>query len=181
MGPFAFRLFGRSRAEQDADRLFAVVTAVARRPSFYGEGRVPDSFDGRFEVLVAVAALALMRLKAEPKGARLAQEFTDRLFLGLDDSLREVGVGDLSVPKQMKALARRVYGRVQAFGEALASDAPADALSQALARNVWAEAAPPFAVTLAAWMGAAHAAFAEAPIERLFEGAAWPEVRGGAD
>ncbi|NDC59673.1 MAG: ubiquinol-cytochrome C chaperone, partial [Alphaproteobacteria bacterium] len=63
MGPFAFRLFGRSRAEQDADRLFAVVTAVARRPSFYGEGRVPDSFDGRFEVLVAVAALALMRLK----------------------------------------------------------------------------------------------------------------------
>ena len=173
MGPFAFRLFGPSRSERDAESLYMAVLAVARRPGFYGPDRTPDTFDGRFELITAVAALAMMRLKAAPETGRLAQDFADRLFLGLDDALREAGVGDLSVPKKMKALARRVYGRVQAYADALADPDPA-ALADALARNVWSTDAPPFAPALATWMRMTAAAFAEAASAVLLDPESWP-------
>lgn len=172
MGPFAFRLFGPSRSERDADRLYATILEIARRPGFYGAGRAPDTFDGRFELVVAVAAVAMMRLKAEPRAERLAQDFADRFFLGLDDSLRELGVGDLSVPKQMKALAKRVYGRWQAYSDALA--AGDEAVRAALARNVWPNPEAPFAGPLAGWLAQAWDRAAAEPIDRLADAAIWP-------
>jgi cytochrome b pre-mRNA-processing protein 3 len=174
MGPFAFRLFGPSRSERDADRLYATILEIARRPGFYGAGRAPDTFDGRFELVVAVAAVAMMRLKAEPRAERLAQDFADRFFLGLDDSLREVGVGDLSVPKQMKALAKRVYGRWQAYSDVLAPGADDAAISAALARNVWPQPDEPFAGPLGQWLALAWDIVAAEPIERLADAALWP-------
>lgn len=174
MGPFAFRLFGPSRSERDAEHLYMAVLAVTRRPGFYGPDRTPDTFDGRFELITAVAALAMIRLKAAPETGRLGQDFADRLFLGLDDALREAGVGDLSVPKKMKALARRVYGRVQAYADALVDADPA-ALAAALARNVWNAEAPPFAPALADWMRATSAAFAQAPPSALLDADSWPQ------
>lgn len=173
MGPFAFRLFGPSRSERDAEQLYLTVLAVVRRSGFYGPDRTPDTFDGRFELITAVAGLAMMRLKAAPETGRLGQDFADRLFLGLDDALREAGVGDLSVPKKMKALARRVYGRVQAYADALADPDPA-ALAAALARNVWNTDAPPYAPALAGWMRATAAAFATAAPTALLDADSWP-------
>jgi len=175
MGPLAFTLFGGGRLRRAADAIHAGVVAAARRPALYGPARAPDTFDGRFEIISACATIAFIRLKDEPGAGRLAQAFADRLFLGLDESLREAGVGDLSVAKHMKALARRVYGRVQAY-EAAIRVHDSTALRDALARNVWAGPAPAFAATLAAWLATAHAAFAGRTPADLGAPDAWPAV-----
>jgi cytochrome b pre-mRNA-processing protein 3 len=106
---------------------------AAREPSQFGVGGFPDTLEGRFEALVTVAALALVRLRAAPEAAPLAQEFVDRLFREVDAGLREAGVGDLTVPKRMHRLAGDFYGRLDAYASALASGR---GLDEALARNV---------------------------------------------
>ncbi len=125
--------FGRNQSAEDAQKLLEAVIAASRRPEFYGPGKVPDSLEGRFELLTLNAALALVRLKAAPEAAAMAQAFTDRLFRHIDSGLREAGVGDLTVPKRMRRLAGDFYGRVEAYAQGL--DQP-DALAAAIARNV---------------------------------------------
>jgi cytochrome b pre-mRNA-processing protein 3 len=160
MGLWPFR---RSRAQQDAERLLSAVIQVSRQPNFYGPDRVPDTLEGRFELMTLHAALALERLKAEPTLAPLAQQFTDRLFRHFDAGLREAGVGDLAVPKRIRKMAGAFYGRVKAYGEALAMGEAA--LADALARNVGVNDA--FATVLAAYARASAAQQADAPHERL--------------
>ena len=99
----AFWPFRPSRADLDADRLLDAVTQAARRPVFFGEGRAPDTLEGRLEVMTLHAVLALIRLHAEPVAAPLAQAFADKLFRQFDAGLREAAVGDLTVPKRMRS------------------------------------------------------------------------------
>jgi cytochrome b pre-mRNA-processing protein 3 len=166
--------FGAARAPRPAERLLGAVAQAARAPALYGEGRVPDTLDGRLEAMFLHAALALMRLRAAPEAGGLAQAFADLLFRHLDEGLRETGVGDLSVPKTMKRIAGRFYGRLQAYDGALAEAGEA-ALVDALARNVF-NAAPqdaPFAATLAAYVRRQQTALAAAPAEGLLDAATW--------
>lgn len=162
--------FQRSRAETDAEALLARVTAASRRPSFYGAGRVPDTLEGRFELLAAHGALALIRLRNEPAAAPLAQAFTDRFFKLLDAGLREAGVGDTAVPKRMRRMAESFYGRLAAYAEALEHG---PALEAALARNVWRNEAHPFAAELAAHISRTATAQAAAPVEALLGADVW--------
>lgn len=173
MGPFSFRLFGPSRSERDAEALYGAVLAAARQPALFGSGRAPDTFDGRFEMVVALAAFAFMRLKAAPEASRLAQDFADRLFQGLDESLREAGVGDLSVARHMKGLARRVYGRVQVYGDAIEAG-DATTLADALTRNIWNGTLTPFAADMAQWMIGCWREIAAAPLADLLAVQRWP-------
>lgn len=166
----AFRLFGKSAANEAARRILSAVTQAARAHDLYGEGRAPDTLDGRFEVLTAFAAVALLRLKAPPAAERVAQEFTDILFRYLDAGLREAGVGDLSVAKRMKALAGRFYGRLAAYEAGLAGQG---GLAEALARNVWNADAAPFAAALAGQLAELHRRFGAAPPQALEDAAAW--------
>ena len=166
----AFRLFGKSAAIEAADRILLAVSQAARDPDLYGEDRAPDTLTGRFELMTAFAAIALLRLKTAPDADRVSQVFTDRLFRHFDAGLRESGVGDLSVAKRMKALAGAFYGRIGAYGAAL-GDAPA--LAAALSRNVWNADAAPFAPTLAARLGGVHARFAATPPQALEDPSAW--------
>jgi cytochrome b pre-mRNA-processing protein 3 len=160
----ALGLFGKSAANEAAGRILAALTQAARNPDLYGEGRAPDTLDGRFEVLTAFAAVALLRLKAAPEASRVAQVFTDVLFRHFDAGLREAGVGDLSVAKRMKALAGRFYGRLAAYD---AGFGDLSALAAALSRNVWNADAAPFAPALAGRLSGLRDRFAAGPPQAL--------------
>lgn len=163
--------FRRNQANSEAAQLLEAVVAASRKPAFFGPGGVPDTLEGRFELLTLHAALALVRLKASPETAPLAQAFTDRLFRHIDSGLREAGVGDLTVPKRMRRLAGDFYGRLEAYAGALAAP---DALSAAVARNILGDQGDAaFANKLAAYAADLAARQAGAPAAALLEAGAW--------
>lgn len=123
------------------DALYRQLTDTARDPVYYAQMRVPDTVMGRFEMLSVVMTLFFRSAKAAgPSVEPLAQDVVDTFFLDIDHSIRELGVGDVGVPKRMKKLARMFYGRVQAYDEAL-DHKDVQALAAALHRNIYPEAA----------------------------------------
>ncbi len=137
----------RRNRSQIVDSLYGEIVAAARRPRLYADWQVPDTPLGRFEMVSLHLFLFLHRLRGENAGAlrEISQEVTDLFFREVDHSLRELGIGDLGVPKRMKKLARMFYGRLNAYGQALDSvdrNALADALRRNIApeRTVWNEA-----------------------------------------
>jgi cytochrome b pre-mRNA-processing protein 3 len=142
------RLFGRAPAfsRDVTDALYEQIVAAARQPVLYSDWNVPDTPLGRFEMLSLHMLLVQHRLRPEQEAfGEIAQVLIDQFFTDLDHSLRELGIGDLGVPKRIKKLAKMFYGRTASYAEALDRDDRA-ALSAALARNVrpgvedWAEA-----------------------------------------
>jgi cytochrome b pre-mRNA-processing protein 3 len=130
-------LFKKPRSEASVERVYAAIVAASRAPSLYADMGVPDTVMGRFESLALTLSLTLRRLKQLPPPADgLSQELVDRFFAGLDSAMREIGIGDVSVPKKVKKLGQAFYGRLGAYDNALADDAAADDLEKALARNV---------------------------------------------
>ena len=126
--------FRRRRDEVDAAPLYAAIVAQARQPGFYLEAGVPDSLDGRFELIALHLYLVLGRLKLGGEGAAaLAQATVDAFTADMDASLREMGAGDLGVGKRVQRMAAGFYGRVAAYDAAI--DAPA--LVDALRRNLY--------------------------------------------
>ncbi len=116
-----------------------MIVAQARLPCFYRDYGVPDTVNGRFDLIVLHLALVLARLSHENEGFRASgQELFDRFCLDMDHSLREMGIGDLKVPKEMDYIGKAFYGRSQAYTAALKAldDEP---LIQALSRNVFGE------------------------------------------
>ncbi len=143
---FLKRLLGLepSPAQAQAAELLDWVVRISRAPGFFGAGRAADTFEGRLEVVMAHGAVLVLRLRRDAADASLAQTFVDQYFRYLDASLREAGVGDLTVPKRMKKIAGSFYGRLQAYQEGL-SDADATELAAALTRNVLGAAGASFA------------------------------------
>ncbi len=137
------RLFGRERSANRAitEALYASIVAAARQPLFYSDWNVPDTPLGRFEMLSLHMFLFQHRLRGETGASReLAQILIDEFFTDVDHSLRELGIGDLGMPKRMKKLARMFYGRTVAYADALERGDRA-ALAAALARNIRPDAA----------------------------------------
>ena len=167
--------FGRSQAVADSEALLSTIVAISRRPTFFGESRVSDTLEGRFEVLTLHAALALIRLRMDPAAAKVAQAFTDRLFRHLDAGLREAGVGDLTVPKRMRGMAGSFYGRLEAYAHAI-GNADGAALAAAVARNVLGSDGHPFAPSLALYITEASRQQGAAPFAALSEPAGWPAL-----
>jgi len=142
----------------------------ARLPLFYAEWGVPDTLDGRFELLALHAFLVLNRLKREHDAtAAFAQALFDTMFADLDRALREMGVGDLGVGRRVKEMAAGLYGRIAAYERGLA-DAPA--LPAALGRNLYGTTAASEAQLLRAadYVRRQAAALAAQPVARLLEG-----------
>ena len=127
----------RKRREREiAQRLYNQVVAWARSPFLYSAGGVPDTVDGRFEMVVLHTYFVVGRLMAgdeDPK--RIAQLLFDTMITDMDRSLREMGVGDLSVGRKVKAMAEAYYGRSKAYDAALVSGD--EDLAEALRRNVF--------------------------------------------
>jgi cytochrome b pre-mRNA-processing protein 3 len=132
-----------------------MIVAQARLPAFYRDFGVPDTVDGRFELIVLHLALLMRRLAGEGEAERaLGQEVFDLFCRDMDRNLREIGISDLKVPQEMRRIGAAFYGRAQAYQAALAagSEAPIETLIEALARNVYARPEAAGAVPLAAYM-----------------------------
>jgi len=135
----AWNPFRRDPLAGAAADLYAAIAAQARKPDFYSAGGVPDSLDGRFEMVALHSYLVLHRLRrAGGEGARLSQALVDALFADMDASLREMGAGDLGIGKRVKRMATGFYGRIAAYDKALA----ARDLREALQRNVFGTVKP---------------------------------------
>lgn len=133
-----------------SDALYATIVAAARQPKFYSEWNVPDTLDGRFDMMVLHVFLVMDRLREVGADANgLKQALTDRFFAEMDSALREVGVGDLVVGKKVRKMAEAYFGRATAYTTAMASG-ELD-MRDALARNVFAEADASHAMDLAKW------------------------------
>ena len=133
-----FGFFRRPHEDERTRAIYAAIVAQARRPAFYSGFAVPDTLEGRYEMLMLHAFLYLHRLKTEPEPVRKqGQEVFDLMFLDMDRSLREMGVGDLSVPKKIKKMAGAFYGRTAVYDAALAGDG--EGLAPALGRNIFGD------------------------------------------
>lgn len=133
-----FGFFRRSRDKDVARRLYAAILARAREPVFYEDFQVPDSVDGRFDMVALHVFLMLRRLKRDlPATARLSQALFDLMFVDMDENLREMGVGDLAVGRRVKDMAKAFLGRMAAYEAALAEGDGDAALVEALRRNVF--------------------------------------------
>jgi cytochrome b pre-mRNA-processing protein 3 len=131
-------LFRRSARSDTISSLYGTIVAQARLPSFYRDYAVADTINGRFDLLVLHLGLVLGRL--EEAGLKdLGQGLFDRFCQDMDHNLREMGVGDLSVPKEMQRMGEAFYGRTQAYREALAAE-DRETLAKAVARNIYDDA-----------------------------------------
>jgi cytochrome b pre-mRNA-processing protein 3 len=135
-------LFGRKRYERAGFELYTAAVQAARDPYIFDTLRVPDTLDGRFDVIGLYVFLVVHRLHGESKvGKELAQAVFDAMFSDMDINLREIGVGDMTVGKRVRAMWEAFNGRSAAYAAALdAGDAAA--LTEAVARNVWRGKAP---------------------------------------
>ncbi|HEY3908757.1 MAG TPA: ubiquinol-cytochrome C chaperone family protein [Stellaceae bacterium] len=115
---------------------YARIVEQARQPVFFTVYGVPDTLDGRFELICLHAFCYLHRIKAErPRSTALSQALFDTMFADLDRSMRELGVGDLSVGKHVKRMARGFYGRIRAYQDGI--EGSDETLGAALTRNLY--------------------------------------------
>ncbi len=136
-----FGLFRRRPHERAAYSLYTDAVRAARRPWFYSTLGVPDTLDGRFDLVGLHVFLLVDRLHREgAAGKALAQAVFDAMFADMDFNLREMGVGDMTVGKKVKQMMTAFHGRSTVYAAALEADDAAQGqagLEAALARNVW--------------------------------------------
>ena len=156
-----FNHFWRPRAPSRGtiEAIYGTIVTQAREPLFYRDLGVPDTVNGRFDLLVLHLWMVLRRLRPTPDGKDLSQALFDRFCDDMDANLREMGVGDLTVPKRMQAFGEAFYGRVAAYDVAFA--AGEEPLAQALAKNILNGEQLEKARRLALYAGAAVVALAE--------------------
>jgi cytochrome b pre-mRNA-processing protein 3 len=125
-----------------AQAVYDRAVAQARRPEFYAAMGVPDTVEGRFDLLSLHVALICRRLaRTGREGQDLAQALFDTMFADMEHNLREIGVSDTSLGRSVKTMAKGFLGRAEAYGRALSGDEP---LETVLQRNLYAggEVAP---------------------------------------
>ena len=164
-------MFSRKRHERAGFALYTAAVQAARDPFYYTELDVPDTMDGRFDMIGLYTFLLIDRLHREQEtGKALAQAVFDAMFLDMDHTLRELGVGDITVGRKNKAMWEALNGRRQAYEDAVAAG-DAAALTEAVGRNVWRGAAPPGAAQrLAVLMLEQHRHLREQRLEALLAG-----------
>jgi len=161
------RLFGKTD-RGTAPQLYAGVVVRGRAPHWYTEGAVPDTVDGRFDMIAAVLAMVLLRLEREPEAAALSAHLTERFVDDMDGQLRQMGIGDIVVGKHIGKMMSMLGGRLGAYRDGLA----AGDLRPALVRNLYRGTAPDAAALdhVAASLTAFHTALGAVPLDRLTAG-----------
>jgi cytochrome b pre-mRNA-processing protein 3 len=130
-------LFSSGKRDDTARQVYELIVAKARQPALYEDLGIADTFEGRFDMLALLAILVMRRLGEGPQEAReLGQALFDAMFRDMDLSLREMGVGDLSVGKRVRKLAGIFSGRAGAYRDAIASGEQGE-LYRALKRNIF--------------------------------------------
>ena len=182
-----FRPDPAERARREiAERVYRDLVKQARTPLFYRDLGVPDTPEGRFEMVGLHVALVVRRLRftGEP-GRALAQELFDLLFADVDEGLRHIGIGELSVGKHVKRLAGYFYARLRALDDALDA-APGAPLAPTLRTNVYHGALTPPSesqlAALASYLVAARAALrAHTTVGMLAGDIAWVPAEAARD
>ncbi len=166
-----FGLLPSRRHERAGFALYTASVAAARDPVYFARLGVPDTLDGRFDLVGLFAALLIRRLRHLPApGPAVAQAVFDAMFADMDFNLREIGVGEMSVGKKIRAMWEAFHGRAKAY-EAPLDAGDVAALAAALARNVWRGEPPAGAAAqLAAAALAQDAVLATQPIGALAKG-----------
>lgn len=166
------RLFSRNPYESTARALYQEAVRQARREPFYRGLGVPDTLDGRFEMICLHVYLLLLRLRGTSEESdRLTQALFDALFADMDQSLREMGAGDLGVGPRVKKMGQGFYGRIAAYDAALTGEG--ESLSEALRRNVYGtlpEVAEELPETLGAYLRSEQRDLAAQPEADLLQG-----------
>ena len=136
------RLTGGPKRGRD---LFGFTVEEARQMHWFVEGEVPDTVNGRFAVLATIIALVTVRLERDGEdGRQESAALTERLVETLDAEIREMGLGDPTLGKQVRKLIGAVAGRVERWRLLAASDEP---WTEEVKRSVYGdEAAAPGAV-----------------------------------
>ena len=168
---FLNRLFGRK--DRDAlTPLYNAVVAEARRPDWYLVGEVPDTLDGRFDMVAAVLSLVLLRLEAEGESGRAPSAYLAEIFVeDMDGQLRERGIGDIVVGKHIGRMMGALGGRLGALREAFAGGD----LDSVIDRNIYRGVVPSEAAHRATRDGLVglRARLAATPAAELI-GGGWP-------
>jgi cytochrome b pre-mRNA-processing protein 3 len=171
------KLFRPRAARATGAALYEAVTRQARQPLFYADFGAPDTLEGRFELYTLHVILLVCRLKGEgPQANEVSQALFDAYLRALDDTLREMGVGDLSVGKKMRKLGEAFYGRAKAYDAALASESPE--LEALIGRTLFADAPTGAADAMTGYVRRAFAGLASQPLSDLIAGQViWAEIR----
>ncbi|ARS28545.1 ubiquinol-cytochrome C chaperone family protein [Sphingomonas sp. KC8] len=162
------RLFPERDQRAPYRPLYDAIVAEARTPAWYLDGGVPDTVDGRFDMVALVLALVLIRLEAEGDSGRLPSTLLTELFVDdMDGQLRQIGVGDVVVGKHVGRMMSALGGRITAYRAALLGDAP---LGDALARNLWRGDAPATVDFAEDRVRRLHAALGAAAADAIYAG-----------
>ena len=161
------RLFGAPE-RGSAQRLYAAVVAKGRAPHWYAEGQVPDTIDGRFDMIAAVLCVVLLRLEEDPTGIAPSTALAECFIDDMDGQLREIGIGDIVVGKHMGRMMGMLGGRLGAYRAGLAEGN----LAPALVRNLYRGHAPEDSAVahVEAGLRAFREALSAMPIESVIAG-----------
>ncbi|MAC88134.1 MULTISPECIES: ubiquinol-cytochrome C chaperone family protein [Maricaulis] len=132
-------LFGKKPEKARAEALYRHVVTAARSPDLYARLGVPDTVEGRFEMIILHCALVVLQLQAlgdDDDARKLSQALFDTMFDDFDAGMREMGVGDSGVGKKIRFMAEGFYGRAEALRQAAGEEDPGQ-LQAVLARNVY--------------------------------------------
>ena len=170
------QLFGAKPKRDLGEHLYAQAVEQARSPAFYTALGVSDRIDARFELYVVHALLIIMRLRDESEeGAEIAQRLFDVFVSALDNTLRELGVGDTSMAKKMRKLGESMYGRMTAYEPTIRAGDHVG-LSEALVRNVYEGGASDGGRALATYILETRAALQLQPYADLIRTVRWIEI-----
>ncbi|MBT3307351.1 MAG: hypothetical protein HN377_12845, partial [Alphaproteobacteria bacterium] len=165
-----FGLFGKNNFEALTQGIYTSIVEQSRQPAFYQSFGVPDTPEGRFDMIVVHTFLVLRLLKNETgEGTDLAQAIFDLMFADMDQNLRELGTGDTGIGKKIKAMAEAFYGRVEAYEAGLTGQA---SLEDALDRNLYRKTAtdPAHIASFAHYVRREARQLEDKPLEALLAG-----------
>ena len=165
-----FNLFRKNTANEAVYAVYAAIVAQSRQPIFYAQWGVPDTVTGRFDMICLHLALLFRRLRAESKPvSQFSQAVFDLFFKDMDRSLREMGAGDLSVPKKIQKMGNLFYGLLGAVNEAM-DTADREGLEQALRRNLFDDAETASVARLSQYLEERDRELAGQPIADIIKG-----------
>ncbi len=165
------RLLRKNPHREAVESLYAEIMAQSRMPFFYQELYVPDTLDGRFELLTIHVFLVVHRLKQDPGREEIIRQLPEKMLHEIDLALRETGVSDMGVPRRVKTMAKAFLGRATVYETAM-GNSDMDMLEAALGRNVFPEQEGdmPAIAGLAVYMRRAEAHLAALDGDRVFAG-----------
>ena len=169
-------LFRQRPDERQGDALYALAVEQARQPAFYTTLGVADRIDARFELYTLHVLILFLRLKQDgERGEVAAQKLFDTYISSLDNTLRELGVGDVSVGKKMRKLGESLYGRMNAYEGALRGE-DESGLAAALAKNVYESADVETGAALARYAVTSRRNLSTQSCETVSKAPAWAEI-----